>query len=204
MIIHTTALKNAANSINEMPTEFNILTGFKELHLKAINKNYSIRFVHAVLPFDKITISIMNNSEMVIYMNSPDRLTTSTKAIGILANAIINWLNKIAHNTYPTIIREYSQRFQFPIPPHFRTTTARTKWGSYKSDGTISISLWLLFFSREALNHVIVHELCHTRCMDHGAGFKALLNQMCPETPQIKKELATSPPPELAWIVQQS
>ena len=74
-----------------MPTEFNILTGFKELHLKAINKNYSVRFVHAVLPFDKITISIMNNSEMVIYMNSPDRLTTSTKAIGILANAIITF-----------------------------------------------------------------------------------------------------------------
>ena len=185
-----------------MPTEFNILTGFKELHLKAINKNYSVRFVHAVLPFDKFTISANSaTNEMVIYMNSPERLKTNSTAQIQLANALILWLDRIARSTYPAIIKAYAQKFQFTNPPRFRTTTATTKWGSYKSDGTISISLWLLFYSKEALNHVIVHELCHTRCMDHGAGFKALLNQMCPETPAIKKELATPLPPELAWII---
>ena len=180
---------------------FDILTSFKELQLKAIDRRYSIRFVHAILPFDKITISVKQPTEMVIYMNTPHRLKTNVQARIILANAIIQWLDKIAQNTYPAIIRDYSKRFQFPTPPRFRTTTATTKWGSYKSDGTISISLWLLFYSRDALNHVIVHELCHTRCMDHGAGFKALLNQMCPETPQIKRELSTPLPPELGWIL---
>ncbi|MBO7298180.1 MAG: M48 family metallopeptidase [Kiritimatiellae bacterium] len=171
---------------------FDIFNDVKELNLKAINKCYSIRFVHAVLPFDKITITVnQTKSEMVIYINTPERLKTSEQAQTILANSLIQWLDKIARNTYPTIIKNFAQKHQLTNPPHFRTTIATTKWGSYKSDGTISISLWLLFYSREALNHVIVHELCHTRCMDHGTGFKALLNQMCPETPFIKKELNT-------------
>lgn len=181
---------------------FDILNQFKELKLKAIGKTYQVRFVHAVLPFDKFTISANSaTNEMVIYMNSPERLKTNTIAQVQLANALIQWLDKIARNTYPSIINTYAQKFQFTAPPRFRTTIATTKWGSYKSDGTITISLWLLFYSKEALNHVIVHELCHTRCMDHGAGFKALLNQMCPETPAIKKELATPLPDYLAWII---
>lgn len=184
-----------------MPNEFNILTGFKELHLKAINKNYSVRFVHAVLPFDKITISANNTTnEMVIFMNTPSRLQSTKGVQELVARAIISWLNKIANNTYPPIIKSYAERFQFTQPKAFRTTIAKSKWGSYSPDGTIMISLWLLFYSKEALNHVIVHELCHTRCMDHGAGFKAMLNQMYPETPAIKKELATPLPSELAWI----
>lgn len=182
---------------------FDILNQLKELRLKAIDKTFQIRFAHAILPFDKFTISANSiTNEMVIYMNSPERLKTNVTAQIQLANALIQWLDKIAKNTYPAIIKAYAQKFQFTNPPRFRTTTATTKWGSYKSDGTISISLWLLFYSREALNHVIVHELCHTRCMDHGSGFKALLNQMCPETPAIKKELASPLPLEIAWILK--
>lgn len=181
---------------------FDILKDFNTLNLKAIDKCYSIRFVHAVFPFDKFTISAnQTKCEMVIYMNTPERLKTSAQAQTLLANALIQWLDKIARKTYPAIIKDYAEKYQFNNPPHFRTTIATTKWGSYKSDGTIAISLWLLFYSREALNHVIVHELCHTRCMDHGAGFKAMLNHMSPETPAIKAELATPLPPELAWIV---
>ena len=56
----------------------------------------------------------------------------------------------------------------------------RTLWGSYSSSGTLSLNYKLLFLPPELVDYVVLHELAHTRHMDHSRAFWRLLDKMIP------------------------
>lgn len=56
----------------------------------------------------------------------------------------------------------------------------RSRWGSCSAKGTISLNQDLLFLPPELVRYIIIHELCHTRHMDHSPKFWALLESFEP------------------------
>ena len=54
--------------------------------------------------------------------------------------------------------------------------TAKSRWGCCSSQKDIKLSYYLLLLPERLVDYVIVHELCHTREMNHGPRFKALLH----------------------------
>ena len=70
-----------------------------------------------------------------------------------------------------------------------RITTARKRYGSCSSKGSLCFSCYLMCCPEEAVELVVVHELCHLREMNHGPGFYALLERYLPDWKERKKLL---------------
>ncbi|MEE9332877.1 MAG: YgjP-like metallopeptidase domain-containing protein [Granulosicoccaceae bacterium] len=68
----------------------------------------------------------------------------------------------------------------------------RSVWGSYSSSGTLSLNYKLLFLSPQLVNYVLLHELAHTKHLDHSAAFWNLLDQQIPGARGIDRQLRTA------------
>ncbi len=56
----------------------------------------------------------------------------------------------------------------------------RTRWGSCSRRGTISLNACLLFQPPAVVNYLLIHELAHTRHMNHSRRFWRLVEQLEP------------------------
>lgn len=65
-----------------------------------------------------------------------------------------------------------------------------SRWGSCNCvSGKLNFSLFLANAPSECVSYVVLHEVCHLRYADHGAGFKKMLDNFMPEWRKIRKEL---------------
>ncbi len=55
----------------------------------------------------------------------------------------------------------------------------KTRWGSCSSRGTISLNDQLIFVPAATAQYLMIHELCHTRHMNHSAKFWQLVESFC-------------------------
>lgn len=68
-------------------------------------------------------------------------------------------------------------RFQYT---KLRITSARTRWGSCSSKGTLSFTWRLVMASPEVIDYVIIHELAHLKVRNHSEKFWALVATLMP------------------------
>lgn len=65
----------------------------------------------------------------------------------------------------------------------------RTRWGSCSRAGTISLNMCLLFQPAPVVRYLMVHELCHTRHLNHSPKFWQLVAAHEPEWRRLDREL---------------
>jgi predicted metal-dependent hydrolase len=65
----------------------------------------------------------------------------------------------------------------------------RTRWGSCSRTGTVSLNVCLLFQPPPVVNYLMLHELCHTRHMNHSARFWALVERHDPHWRTLDRSL---------------
>ena len=78
----------------------------------------------------------------------------------------------------------------------------RTRWGSCSRRGTISLNACLVFQSPEVLRYLLVHELAHTRHMDHSSLFWALVSTLEPDWRALDRELGRGWHHVPAWVLR--
>ena len=65
----------------------------------------------------------------------------------------------------------------------------RTRWGSCSTRGTVSLNCSLVFLKMDVVRYLFVHELAHTKHMNHSAGFWRLVERFEPDYRRLDRDL---------------
>ncbi len=102
---------------------------------------------------------------------------------------IINAMRRRAKETLPTRLQQFAQQHNLPYTS-VSLRDSHTRWGSCNSRRNISLSIYLILLPTQLIDYVLLHELCHTREMNHGERFWALLDTfMGCDSKTLRREL---------------
>lgn len=73
--------------------------------------------------------------------------------------------------------------------PSFRLQFMTRQWGSCSPSGRLTLNPWLVAAPREAIDYVLLHELCHLKHHNHGPAFYVTLERHQPNWSQVKAGL---------------
>ena len=74
-------------------------------------------------------------------------------------------------------------------PSAVKITSARTRFGSCSGKNSLCFSLYLMQYPPEAIDAVVVHELCHMRHRNHSPAFYAEVARWLPDYREREKLL---------------
>lgn len=97
----------------------------------------------------------------------------------------INWYIRTAENYFRTRIEAISEQTGLNYQ-QMKISNASTRWGSCSSKGIINLNWRLIMASPEIIDYVIIHELAHTKHMNHSKSFWALVGKYCPDHHRIR------------------
>ena len=148
------------------------------IKLPAIGRHYAVEYE----PSGESTARVRVAGENVLVVSGP---LHDDRAI---AAALRSWLAELAQhqigNELATVAAEGGFRY---VRTQIRRQ--RTRWGSCSASGTISLNVCLLFLRPQVVRYLLLHELCHTRHMNHSAKFWALVESFEPDYRELDREL---------------
>lgn len=86
-------------------------------------------------------------------------------------------LRRTAKNILPPRLQMLSEKHDLPYKS-VKINSSSGRWGSCSARGGINLSYYLVLLPSHLIDYVLLHELAHTREMNHGEGFWALLDKL--------------------------
>lgn len=158
----------------------------------------SLPAAHSIQP-DRIVLAAINEEWQVEYVNNMSRKLMVSDASRRLhlnrtssgsdnAAHLRQWLQQRARQTLPMWLQQVSEELNLPFEK-VQVRGQKTRWGSCSSRGTISINRNLLLLPAMTVRYLFIHELCHTRHMNHSARFWQMVAHCMPDYVQHEKVL---------------
>lgn len=120
----------------------------------------------------------LRTDEEGIAICCPPDVDFSQKAIqDLLRAAIVRALKKSAQAYLPTLLETLASRYGFTYK-RVKITGSKSRWGSCSAIGSINLSCYLMLLPPYLMDYVLLHELTHTREMNHGPKFWEILNDL--------------------------
>jgi len=92
-------------------------------------------------------------------------------------NGIDFFLRKEAKRLLPSRLSQLAKLNGFNYTD-VKIQSSKTRWGSCSGRKSINLSYFLLLMPPHLIDYVLLHELCHTIEMNHGAGFWKLMDKV--------------------------
>ena len=99
-----------------------------------------------------------------------------------------SWLKQAAYERMAPRLLELADELNCRVA-RVAIRRQKTRWGSCSTRGTVSLNCSLVFLRPEVVRYLFVHELAHTRHMNHSASFWQLVEKIEPDYRQLDREL---------------
>lgn len=150
----------------------------RQIALRALSEEWQVHYrTDPRIPEDRTRCG-----DLLLYLDS------DTADLGSCRELLRRWLKEKAHTRLVPMLRHLSLAYNLP----YADTSVRgqsTLWASCSARKNISLNYKLLFLPQELVRYVFVHELCHTRHLNHSQRFWTLVHSLEPGYQQIEKEL---------------
>lgn len=148
------------------------------IKLPAIGRHYAVEYEHSGEDTARVRIA----GENLLVVSGP---LHNDRAI---AAALRSWLADLAHGQLGHQLAKLAAECDFRYA-RTQIRRQRTRWGSCSASGTISLNVCLLFLRPQVVRYLLLHELCHTRHMNHSARFWVLVESIEPDYRALDQEL---------------
>jgi predicted metal-dependent hydrolase len=98
------------------------------------------------------------------------------------------WLKRAAYERLAPKLLQLATELNYPVT-RVSIRCQRTRWGSCSTRGTVSLNCSLLFLDLEVVRYLFVHELAHTKHMNHSPNFWRLVERIEPDYRRLDRTL---------------
>lgn len=178
-IVHLAQIKEPEKAI--LPTQ---------IHLQALNEVWEVQYLATA------------NKKLSLLQNAAQQLTL----LGPIANhqeclrLLRLWLKNRAEEPLTKRLLQLSQKTGLSVK-QVSIRNNKTRWGSCTTRNHISLCCKLLLIPPLLVDHVLLHELCHTEQMNHGRLFWKLLRRFDLHANEHAKQLKLILPTIPLWAI---
>lgn len=159
-------------------------------HGQQVGKSHRI----AIVPTGLIRTPHVKIVKQSIILTVPHGTDIASAAIQrLLRDSVITVLRKEAKAYLPRRLKELAARNGFTYE-RVRFSHAGSRWGSCSSNGTISLNIALMKVADELIDYVLIHELSHTREMNHSPEFWSEVERLDPAYKLHRKQIKLHTP----------
>lgn len=182
-------IKNSRDQLRKLAEQTNAPPDYTDRQL--IGKSHAIAVVHTGMV---ATPQVKTDRQRIVVM-LPDGHKLSDPAVQQqIRDTVAKVLRREAKAYLPRRLATLASSHGFTYEK-VRFSHSGGRWGSCSSAGTISLNIALMKLPHELIDYVLVHELCHTKHMNHSPAFWAEVAQFDPHfrlhRRQIKRETPT-------------
>lgn len=136
----------------------------------------SIGKSHTLIVHDATgSFQVNRRGQQIIVSLPPGMSLTDTTVVRTIRDTIIATLRIEAKSYLPKRLSFLANKYGFDYKK-VRFSHASGRWGSCTSEGTISLNIALMKLPFELIDYVIMHELAHTRHMNHSPEFWSVVS----------------------------
>ncbi len=160
-------IDNSRDELRKMAAPKGLVTEYRDG--QAIGKSHTL----AVVPTGMVSAPTFLRQRQRLIVKLPlDTPVESADVQRLIRDEVAKVLRVEAKAHLPHRLRYLADTHGFHYE-RVRFSHAGSRWGSCSSTGTISLNIALMKLPDELIDYVLVHELCHTRHMDHSDAFWA-------------------------------
>ena len=119
------------------------------------------------------------------------QVTTVDRSSEKVSQILKDWYASHAHQVFHRRLRALATGVLWIKDelPTIKLLTMKKQWGSCSPQGHILLNPHLVKASRDCIDYVIIHELCHLKEHNHSPEFYRLLSLQMPDWKQVKAKL---------------
>jgi predicted metal-dependent hydrolase len=119
---------------------------------------------------------------------TPDRIVVQAPDERGARALLRSWLKRAAHERLAPRLLQLANDLKYSVA-RVSIRCQRTRWGSCSTRGTVSLNCSLVFLNFDVVRYLFVHELAHTKHMNHSAHFWRLVEKIEPDYRRLDREL---------------